>query len=120
MNKELDSKNIYIAVNHMLHKIELEWSESNDNEWYFVGEIEDFKTQLVQDNISHHFEKESELYLMIDRNTSAIIAIENAVKEILKAKQNQIHSNIVLCNKTLNTFMQFNTMGTARHGKIEG
>ena len=120
MTKELDSKSIYIAVNHMLHKVELEWDKSIDNEWYFVGEIEDFKTQLVQGNISHNFEKESELYLMIDRNTSAIISTENAVKEILKAKQNQKHSDIVLCNKNLNTFMQFDKIGTARHGKIKG
>lgn len=42
----MDSKNIFIAVQHTLNKIN--WIKETESEWIYVGEANEFNESLVE------------------------------------------------------------------------
>lgn len=114
MEKErLDSKNIFNACRHM--KMKIDWKKETDNEWSFVGEGQDYKLQEVSDFVQSFF-NEPKIYLVIDRNRSFLINLNEApskVGELLKGK------DITLCDLSFNKMIEFNYIGVLRHGEIK-
>ncbi|MBO6573110.1 MAG: hypothetical protein JJ958_11790 [Balneola sp.] len=108
----MDSKNIFIACSAMLQKAV--WDKvSVDSEWYYLGEGEEFKTDLFETKINKFF-PEASIYLVTDRHRSKEIPKANAVQEI----QNAIleFSEPTICDKEFKRFITFNKIGVAKHG----
>ncbi len=96
-------------------KSKIDWRHGQDNEWYFVGAAEEFRADSVQEFLSSFFD-EPEIYFVIDRHNSAVIAVADAaakVKEYFKT------THVTLCDKSFTRMIEFNKIGVAKHGTIE-
>ena len=108
----MDSKNIYIACSAMLRKAV--WKKVEDyNEWSFVGDNEEFRSDMVRNNVNGFFDEEC-IYFVTDRNNSKEISKDIAAIEVRAALNKQ---DVTLCSKDFRRFMVFSYIGVAKHGE---
>lgn len=107
----MDSKNIFLAANHMKGKID--WNKQNDNEWSYVGDKNNFQNDQVMEFINQYFE-EAELYFVIDRHNAYSIPKEQATIELQNRVKNR---DAIVCNHSFTRMIEFNHIGVARYGK---
>ncbi|MFV1885402.1 MAG: hypothetical protein ACMZ7B_13010 [Balneola sp.] len=109
----MDSKNIFIASTALIDKAE--WKKQSDNsEWYYIGEDEDFDLKKVQEKVSS-FLKEETIYLVTDRHSSREIETNLSARKVQKALKD--FSEVTLCSKDFKDFMTFNRIGVAKQGR---
>ncbi len=75
----MDSKNIYIACNHLIGKIQ--WIKEGDHEWIWVGVDDEFQDEKVRRLADLLFD-DDEVYFVINRNDSHLTDLNRAIKEV--------------------------------------
>ena len=108
---EIDSKNIYIACNHHIGKIQ--WIKEDDNEWSWVGVDDEFQDQKVL-RIAKSLFGDSEIYFVINRHDSHLTDLNSGIDEVREKLKDD---RIILSDKSFQTMMQFGQIGVMRRGK---
>lgn len=96
-------------------KSKIDWRRGRDNEWYFVGAAEEFRTELVQEFLSGFFDG-PEIYLVIDRHNSVAVEVADAV---IRVQKHLTQMDVTLCDKSFTRMIEFNKAGVAKHGTID-
>ena len=106
----LDSKNIFIASEHLLNNFA--WSD-----WIYIGlnheQANEYQTEKV-DNYAIQLFNETEVYLVIDRHDSHATTLSEALSqigELLKTK------DVLICNKNFSKAMRFRMVGVMSYGQ---
>ena len=106
----LDSKNIFIASEHLLNNFI--WSD-----WIYIGLNHEQANEYQTDNVAGHAASlfdETEVYLVVGRHDSHATILSEAlsqVGELLKTK------DLLICNKDFSKAMRFRMVGVMSYGQ---
>ena len=107
----LDSKNIFIASEHLHRKVQ--WLPDYLTAWMYSGVREDFNYELVFTNIREFFPKGS-LYMVRTRHNSTTILLG----ELEQTIQTEIGTSFLIWDSHWKRVVEFNPIGVFRRGFI--
>jgi hypothetical protein len=106
----MDSKNIFIACNH-LHQT-AQWEKPVEKEWRYCGKEDSFESDMVKGVVDTFFE-DDEIYISVDRHDGKSIPKDNVIDEIERLIPKL---DIKLADHKFRRIIEFNHYGIFRIG----
>ncbi|OMP74988.1 MULTISPECIES: hypothetical protein [unclassified Chitinophaga] len=108
----MDAKNIFIACNHNLNKINWEIVDGG-SEWRYIGVGVDYQVEKVRQLLRTYFNN-PELYLVTNRSNAYTISLDKVAETIEQVLES---SDVIVSEIDFTTMAVFNRIGVMKLGR---
>ena len=109
----MDPRNLHIQLDHVIKHVQ--WEPQDGNEYFLIGDGEQFYLDRMQSALDQHFSSE---LILASPSRHEVILLERPSAAGTIAQHIQRLGSFTVFDHGLHTFMQFTRTGVARMGRV--